>query len=326
MLTDLDEAGLYAYRSTVTDPPDFDEFWSRTLAEDHALDVQLTPVDALLATVDIFDVTFAGFGGHPIKGWLYLPRNLTGPLPGVVRYQGYGGGRGHMYESLLWASAGYAHFMMDSRGQGSGYARGATGDPVGPSGPSIPGLMTSGIEDPDRHYYRRLFTDAVRAVDVLKTHPAVDVDRIAVVGASQGGAMALAVGALRDDVAAVVAHVPFLCDIRRASRITDAHPYKEIGRYLATHRDAADQVFGTLAYFDGVSFARRITTPAFLSAALMDEICPPSTVFGAYHELAGPKSIHIWEYNGHEGGGPDDDERAIRVLAELFDSENVTGS
>ena len=45
-----------------------------------------------------------------------------------------------------------------------------------------------------------------------------------------------------------------------------------------------------------------------------------------YHELAGPKSIHIWEYNGHEGGGPDDDERAIRVLAELFDSENVTGS
>jgi cephalosporin-C deacetylase len=38
---------------------------------------------------------------------------------------------------------------------------------------------------------------------------------------------------LCSDVAAVAAHVPFLCDIRRATRVTDAMPYEEIGRYLA---------------------------------------------------------------------------------------------
>ncbi|GAA3409243.1 acetylxylan esterase [Streptosporangium vulgare] len=327
MLTDLDEAGLLDYRSAVVDPEDFDAFWTAQLqrAAEHPIDVRATAVDSLLETIDVFDVRFAGHGGHPIRGWLYLPKHRTTPIPGVVQYQGYGGGRGHHLESLLWSSAGYAHLMMDSRGQGSGYRRGATADPVGPSGPTIPGQMTNGIEDPAGHYYTRLYVDAVRAVDALRSFSTVDVTRIAVVGGSQGGALALAAAALRDDVAAVVAHVPFLSDIRRASRITDAMPYKEIGRYLATHRDATERVFATLAYFDGVSLARRITAPTWLSAALMDSTCPPSTVYGVYHELAGEREIRLWEFNGHEGGGPDDDERALRALRAVFDRTNGIG-
>ena len=79
-----------------------------------------------------------------------------------------------------------------------------------------------------------------------------------------------------------------------------------------------DRVFATLAYFDGVSFARSIDAPAFLSAALMDPTCPPSTVYGAFHELRGEKDIALWEYNGHDGGGHDDDERAVRGLARVL--------
>jgi cephalosporin-C deacetylase len=65
--------------------------------------------------------------------------------------------------------------------------------------------MTRGIRDPRGCYYRRLFTDAVPAVDAARALPAVDPDRIAVQGGSQGAGMALAVAGLRDDVAAVAA-------------------------------------------------------------------------------------------------------------------------
>jgi cephalosporin-C deacetylase len=38
------------------------------------------------------------------------------------------------------------------------------------------------------------------------------------------------------------------------------------------------------------------------SVALMDEVCPPSTIYAAYNHYAGPKEIRVWPYNGHEGG------------------------
>ena len=52
----------------------------------------------------------------------------TGPLPTMVEYIGYGGGRGQPYEWLLWASAGYAHLVMDTRGQGGTWQGGDTSD------------------------------------------------------------------------------------------------------------------------------------------------------------------------------------------------------
>lgn len=326
MLTDLDEAGLATYRSTLVDPPDFDDFWSTQLqsAAARPIAVHIEKVDSLLETVDVFDVSFSGHGGHPIKAWLHLPRNRENTLPGIVHYQGYGGGRGHYLQPLLWSAAGYAHLMMDTRGQGASYAQGATGDPIGPVGPSLSGQMTNGIDEPSTYYYARLYIDAVRAVDALHALPDVAVTRVGVVGGSQGGALALATAALREDITAVVAHVPFMSDIKRATRITDALPYKEIGRYLATHRHSAHQVFTTLSYFDCVSLARRITAPTWLSAGLMDSTCPPSTVYGVYRALQGPRDIHLWEYNGHEGGGPDDDERALKAFRSVLKTDQLT--
>jgi cephalosporin-C deacetylase len=289
------------------EPTDFDAFWQRTLAEaDQApLAARFEPVDYGLRTVDTYDLTFTGYGGQQIKGWFLVPHGRSGPLPCVVEYIGYGGGRAFPYNWLVWSSAGYAHLVMDTRGQGSGGTlHGDTADPE-PEGsnPHHPGFMTRGILRPETYYYRRLFTDATRAVRVAREHPAVDEGRIAVAGGSQGGGIALAASGLVPDIGVVMPNVPFLCHYRRATEIVDTNPYAEISRYCVVHRDKIDTVFNTLSYFDGVNFAARAQGRALFSVGLMDTICPPSTVFAAYNHYAGRKDIRVWRYNNHEGGG-----------------------
>jgi cephalosporin-C deacetylase len=303
-LTDLPLDTLRDYRPDVLEPEDFDEFWAATLDQSRALAwaPRLERVESPLRTVEIYDVTFAGYLGQPIRAWLTVPADAVGPLPTIVEYQGYNGGRGLPGERLFWASAGYSHFFMDTRGQGSGWGTGGhTPDPDG-SDASAAGWMTRGILDPETYYYRRVFTDAVLAIDAAGSLPQVDGTRVSVAGGSQGGGIALAAGALVPDVCAVMPDVPFLCHFRRGAEITGSDPFTEITRYLSVHRGAVERVFSTLSYFDGVNFARRATAPALFSAALMDDVVPPSTIFAAFNRYAGPAAIEVYPFNGHESG------------------------
>jgi cephalosporin-C deacetylase len=278
-----------------------------------------TPIDYGLRQIESFDVTFSGYGGHQIKGWLNLPRQRSGPLPCVVEFIGYGGGRGFPTDWLLWASAGYAHLVMDTRGQGSSGSKGDTADPEPDvTNPQFPGFMTRGILDPRTYYYRRVFTDAARAVDTARGHAAIDAGRIAVTGGSQGGGIAIAAAGLVPDIQALMPDVPFLCGFRRATEITSSHPYEEISRYCLIHRDKVDHVFQTLSYFDGVNLAARGRCSALFSVGLMDEICPPSTVYAAYNHFGGEKEIRVYRYNHHEGGGQFQTVEKVRFLNALW--------
>jgi len=318
---DLSLDALQTYRPELKSPADFDTFWRRTLDETRQYDLnpQFSPVNYSLTLVDIYDVTFAGYAGQSVKGWLVLPKQHEGKLPCVVEYLGYGSGRGFGFEHLLFASAGYAHFVMDTRGQGSVWRHGDTPDlAIDGDNPQFPGFMTRGILNPETYYYRRVFADAVRAVELVRSHPAIDVSRIAVTGGSQGGGISIAVAGLVPDLTAVMPDVPFLCEYQRATSLVDTAPYSEIASYLKIHRDKLETVFNTLAYFDGVHFAARSKTRALYSVALMDTICPPSTVFAAYNHLDAPKQIAIYDYNGHEGGGSHHALEKLNFLSELW--------
>lgn len=304
-LFDLPLSDLETYRPALTAPDDFDDFWRETLAdaEARAWEPRFEAVDVGLATVEVFDVTFAGFGGDPIRGWLLLPARRDGPLPGMLQFIGYGGGRGDPVDWLLWPSAGYATLVMDTRGQGSTWRRGDTPDPgAATAGPHHPGFMTMGVLDPHSYYYRRLYTDAVRALHTLRGHPAVDRTRLAATGASQGGGVTLALAGLVPELRLALPDVPFLCHFERGASITGRLPYAEIKAYCGVHRDAVDTVFATLAYFDGMNFAARAQAHALFSAGLMDDVAPPSTVYAAYNHYAGPKQMRLYRYNEHEGG------------------------
>lgn len=317
--TDMMHPELGAYVSAASAPDDFDAFWSSTIDAARAAGgpVSIVKASTRLKAVETYDVTFPGFGGHPIKGWLIRPAVYEGRLPLVVQYIGYGGGRGLAHEQLHWAASGFAYFKMDTRGQGSIWSVGDTAD-QGATNASAPGFMTKGILDRNDYYYRRLLTDGVRAIDAMLGLDFIDPERVAVCGDSQGGGISLAVGGLDPRVKAVMPDVPFLCDFPRAVRTALADPYLEIVRYLAQHRDHKEKVFETLAYFDGVNFARRAKVPALFSVGLMDEVCPPSTVYAAFNAYAGQKSIVDYEFNNHEGGQGFQESRQMDWLSDLF--------
>jgi cephalosporin-C deacetylase len=125
-------------------------------------------------------------------------------------------------------------------------------------------------------------------------------EAVAVSGSSQGGALSLAAASLAaDKVALCHADVPFLCDIQRAITFAPSAPYTEVPDFLNENITLADAALNTLRYIDCALLARRITARTLFSVGLMDEVCPPSTVYAAYNEITAPKDIEIYPYSGH---------------------------
>jgi cephalosporin-C deacetylase len=153
---------------------------------------------------------------------------------------------------------------------------------------------------------------------LVRQQPAVIADQIAITGGSQGGGITLAVAGLDTAVSVAMPDVPFLCHYRRATQLIQTDPYNEITRFCAAHRDQVETVFRTLSYFDGVNFATRAKAKALFSVALMDDICPPSTVYAAYNHYSGDKEIAVYNYNNHEGGGPFQLRKQAQFLRDLW--------
>lgn len=324
---DLPEDELRSYLGRTTPPPDLDTFWYETL--DAARLKQQPPdvrkIDNGLRVVETYDVTLSGYDGDEIRAWYHRPAGSDEDLPVVVRYQGYGGGRGLAHQLSPWSLAGYACLEVDVRGQGSEWRPGHTADPHG-SAPSHPGFLTRGLPDPRTYYYRRVYTDAVLALDALQWLPGIDHTRIAVTGTSQGGGISLAVAGLVPGISAVMADVPFLSDFRRAVEITPRPPYTELRGYLAVHRDLAEEVFRCLSYFDVSVLVRSATAPALFSVAFMDTICPPSTVYAAYNAYPAPKRIIDYPFNDHEGGQVYHEVEQLRWLQGVLTSPDSRGT
>jgi len=305
MLADLPLAELRRYRPDVAEPADFDAFWADQLAAARAAgsEPEFTAVPSPVRHAAVYDVTFAGHGGDPIKGWLLDPHHGAPGAGLIVEFVGYGGGRGDPFDWLNWSCAGHPHLIMDTRGQGGGWRRADTPDLGDNGAPSSSGFLTRGIIEPRGHYYTRLFIDAARAVDAARAWPAASGRPVITAGASQGGGLAIAAAHLAGGVAATMPDVPFLAHPQRALEVTDSRPYYELAEYCRVHADKTDQVFATLAYVDVVNHAKRAPAPALFSVGLTDTITPPSTIFTAFNHYAGPKDIAVYPYSGHEGGG-----------------------
>jgi cephalosporin-C deacetylase len=199
---------LREYRTSTQEPDGLDDWWAARAAQAQALASPLTRTPyrpGLYGPVDVDDVEFSGGAGDRIRAWYLRPRDTPG-APVVVKFIGYGGGRGVPAEHVLLPALGYALLVMDTRGQGGRWTTGATPDGGTGTGPENSLVMTRGITRPEDYYYTRLFIDAVRAIDTALelAGPGTATDTpVAVTGGSQGGALALAAAALRPDVVEV---------------------------------------------------------------------------------------------------------------------------
>jgi len=302
---DLPAEQLADYRTDTAEPAELDGWWQHRLDEARAAAREPTQTRYEAGTygpLEVYDTEFSGAGGDRIRAWYLRPAGGPDtPTRVVVKFIGYGGGRGRPTEHVLLPALGYALFVMDSRGQGGQWSTGATGDSADgrPTGPENSLVMTRGIGRPEDYYYTRLFTDAVRAVETACE--LAGAARVAVSGASQGGGLSLAAAALVPERVAVChADVPFLCDIQRAITMAPHAPYTEVPEFLAHNVDLIPAALDTLRYVDCALLARRITARSLLSVGLMDEICPPSTVFAAYNEITAGKDIAVYPFTGHD--------------------------
>ncbi len=298
-LYDLPLEQLKNYKPELTRQPDFDDFWNRALEELSRIPLKysLTPVDYPVKGVKVYTLDFLGYNNANIQGSFAIP-DRVGPHPGLMLFHGYNWAlEGNIHETVTWALHGYACFQMLVRGQ-----QGHSSDNVPSSTGFASGWMTKGILNPEEYYYRAVYLDAVRALEILSYIDNVDSKRIGVTGGSQGGGLTLAAAALSDIPVVAAADFPYLSNFDRAIEITPQGPYNEFNEYFRrnTAPEIEEQAKKTLSYFDVMNLAPRIKCHTWVSSGLIDTITPPSTIFAAYNHMTCSKEIASYRYFGHE--------------------------
>jgi cephalosporin-C deacetylase len=245
--------------------------------------------------IDAYRVTYEGYDDTMIHGWYLLPKFVPqSNLPCVIIYPGYTGGSEYPEQYSQWLLMGIAVFAVDVRGQG-----GETGNNLEQAYGMAKGWMTQGILDKDSCYYKAITIDSLKAVDWACGQPEVDSSRIAVVGGSQGGGLALITAALSDKPTLAVASIPNMCHMDHGL-MTSTGSLTEAAALAARFPDQLDRILETLSYFDIMNLADRIQIPVMMSVGLKDTVCLPETIFAAYNRIQSIKEIHTYPFSGHE--------------------------
>ncbi|MDR0406265.1 MAG: acetylxylan esterase [Clostridiales bacterium] len=307
------EQALREYLPPLTKREDFDAFWART--KQTAYGVPLNPKrqsrDFPSPHVKVYDITYNGFDETPIHGLYMVPAFAEREtFPCLIHYHGFGGNRGVPADFAQWILAGTAVLSVDVREQS-----GSTGNCAKYSGGHTQNVVCKGILDKEEYYFRAVYMDCLKAIDFARAMPEVDGGAIVLEGGSQGGALTMAVSALDDRPVLAMPDVPGNSDLTK--RVEGEHgALGAVTRYLMLYPDRAGKALETLSYFDTMNMAHQINCKVFASVALKDNVCPAKLYFATYNRIQSEKSVEIYPFNGHEGGGAVHNERKLRCLRE----------
>jgi len=296
---------LKTYKGSSPRPKDFDTYWDNAIKEMHAMGTNYTTEPAKFSAPGVICeyLYFTGVGGAKVCCRYLRPEKIDGKIPAVAMFHGYSGDSGGWFDKLPYAYAGFVVLALDVRGQ-----MGFSEDTFVTTGSTCRGHIIRGLDDaggPNNLFFRNVFLDTAQTARVLMDMDFVDENRVGALGGSQGGALAITCAALEPRVNKAVSVFPFLSDYRRVWDMDLCKgAYDELSYYIR-HRDPRQQnmdaMFERLGYIDVSNLASRIKGETYMFLSLLDDICPPSTQFAVYNNLAAKKRCEIYPNHGHEG-------------------------
>lgn len=322
-IVDMPLEQLLEYKGKNPCPTDFDQFWERSLVQMRNIDpqIEIVPSTFLVPNVLCFDLYFTGIDGARIHTKLLRPKKIKDKSPAIVQFHGYKCNCGDWMSKVALASNGFVVAAMDCRGQGgTSEDSGQDSDPI--RGCTVNGQIIRGIDDkPENFTFRKIFLDAAQLAGIVMDMDIVDETRVATMGASQGGALALVCAALEPRVCKAVASFPFLSDYQRVWEMdfgTEAYgELKYYFRFKDPNHLREKEIFTKLGYIDIQHMMKWIKADVLFFTGLRDDICPPSSQFAAYNKIVSKKELSVYPDFGHEML-PYADDNTFRFLYSLL--------
>ncbi len=310
----LDQRELEAmerYLGTNPMPEDFDTFWAERVAEaeTYPLAYRLEPSEIPCCDAcEFWDLYFTGIRGERIYA-KYIKPASDGPVPLVLQFHGYPGASRSWFEQASFAGMGCALLAMDCPGQG-----GRSQDAGGYEGTTVTGHLVAGLDGEARDmYYVRLYQDICLLCRIARELEGIDLGRVFINGASQGGGLGLVCAALNPSLPRKAAILyPFLSDFQKVWELgRDEIAYEGLryySRWFDPDGTKKAEMFTKLGYIDVHNFAHMIRCEVLFGTGLADIVCPPITQFSVYNRLNCPKRHVLFPEYGHEEIQAFDDE------------------
>ena len=267
-------------------PADFDAFWNDALQElakiNPAYQITEAP-EKTTAEYKVYKVEMNSLENVKIFGWLTIPKTwIKGKkFPVVVIYPGYQ----VMMNPLFFYD--YIGLSLNVRGMD----KKSEAYPI-PDGEEV---LTYNIQEKEKYIYRGIYMDCIRGIDFLfaNEHLGFDLNRITVLGGSQGASLALVVAALKNKIInTCIADVPIYCDMHMNLEMEpqikeEAFTFKYINRFLNKQAGVftKEQFLQNFSYFEVQNFIPQIKCSVLMAAAFKDALAPASTVFCGFNKL-----------------------------------------
>lgn len=281
-------------------PSDFDEFWTKTMADAAWFPLTYTKEHVEKYSTDKIDCYLIRLQlnkqNQCIYGYLFYPK-AEGKYPVVLCPPGAGiktikDPMRHKY----YAEEGCIRFEIEIHGLHPELDNDTFGEISRAFSSRENGYLVNGLDSRENYYMKRVYLACVRSIDLLVSLPEWDGKNVIVQGGSQGGALALVTAGLDKRVTACVANHPALSDMAgyKAGR---AGGYPHL--FTKTVDMDTPEKIKTLAYYDVVNFAKQITVPVYMTWGFNDNTCPPTTSYIVYNVLGCPKEALITPVNEH---------------------------